>query len=195
MIAIGWAFALHLCTLRYPGRLLRSGELILAEALRFVADQVDITPQHRREILVGLMPVALATMSVATIATTVMDEVRRRRLIVPGPFIVHQLVSAGMAPAERQVAHQLTRDLLPAQVARQFDLVETDALSQPLASAAAFASRPRRSSIARLKTARRISGPFGRGTSGEAASPGGIAYSRPIGRPCLALVTDQEETA
>jgi hypothetical protein len=65
--------------------------LIPAEALRFVADQVDITPQHRREILVGLMPVALATMSVATIATTLMDEVRRRRLIVPGPFIVHQL--------------------------------------------------------------------------------------------------------
>ena len=139
-------FALHLCALRYPGRLLRSGELIPAEALRFVADQVDITPgalaayaarfqtryeqlgalrtdfgfadftpQHRREILVWLMPVALATMSVVTIATTLMDEVRRRRLIVPGPFIVDQLVSAAMASAERQVAHQLIRDLLPAQ--------------------------------------------------------------------------------
>ena len=139
-------FALHLCALRYPGRLLRSGELIPAEALRFVADQVDITPgalaayaarfqtryeqldalrtdfgfadftpQHRREILVWLMPIALATTSAATIAATLMDEVRRRRLIVRGPSIVDQLVSAAMALAERQVAHQLARALLPAQ--------------------------------------------------------------------------------
>jgi hypothetical protein len=92
------------------------GELIPAEALRCVADQVDatpealatyatrfqtryeqldalrtdfgfadVTPQHRREILVWLLPVALATTSAATIAATLMDEVRRRRLIVPGP--------------------------------------------------------------------------------------------------------------
>ena len=96
MIAIGWASPCNLCALRYPGRLLRSGELIPAEALRFVADQVDITPgalaayaarfqtryeqldalrtdfgfadftpQHRREILVWLMPIALATTSAA----------------------------------------------------------------------------------------------------------------------------------
>jgi TnpA family transposase len=38
-------FALQLCALRYPGRLLRQGELIPAPALRFVADQVDITPE------------------------------------------------------------------------------------------------------------------------------------------------------
>ena len=61
------------------------------------------------------MPIALATTSAATIAATLMDEVRRRRLIVPGPSIVDQLVSAAMALAERQVEHQLTRDLLPAQ--------------------------------------------------------------------------------
>ena len=44
-----------------------------------------------------------------------MDELRRRRLVVPGPFVVDQLVSATMVSAERQVAHQLTRGLLPAQ--------------------------------------------------------------------------------
>ena len=33
-------FALQLCTLRYPGRLLRVGEAIPAPALCFVADQV-----------------------------------------------------------------------------------------------------------------------------------------------------------
>jgi len=139
-------FALQLCALRYPGRLLGPGELIPAEALRFVAHQVDttpealaayaarfqtryeqldalrtdfgfadFTPQHRREIVIWLMPVALATTSAATIAATFMDEVRRRRLIVPGPSFVDQLVSAAMALAERQVAHQLTRDLAPAQ--------------------------------------------------------------------------------
>lgn len=34
-------FALQLCALRYPGRLMRPGELIPAAAPRFVADQVD----------------------------------------------------------------------------------------------------------------------------------------------------------
>ncbi|MGA8759636.1 MAG: DUF4158 domain-containing protein, partial [Stellaceae bacterium] len=38
-------FALQLCALRYPGRLLRPGELIPTEGLRFVADQVDATPE------------------------------------------------------------------------------------------------------------------------------------------------------
>jgi TnpA family transposase len=38
-------FALQLCALRYPGRLLGPGELIPAEALRFVAHQVDTTPE------------------------------------------------------------------------------------------------------------------------------------------------------
>lgn len=81
-------FALQLCALRYPGRLLRPGELIAA-ALRFVAEQVgattealaayamrfqtryqqhealraafgftDFVPAHRREVLAWLLPVA-----------------------------------------------------------------------------------------------------------------------------------------
>src|SRR3954447_20985714 len=35
-------FALQLCAFRYPGRLLRPGELIPAEALHFVAEQLHI---------------------------------------------------------------------------------------------------------------------------------------------------------
>jgi hypothetical protein len=70
------------------------------------------------------MPIALATTSAATIAATLMDEVRRRRLIVRGPSNVDQLVSAAMALAERQVAHQLTRALLPAQ-ANELDALLT----------------------------------------------------------------------
>ena len=37
-------FALQLCTFRYPGRLLRPGEAIPEQALRFVADQLRIEP-------------------------------------------------------------------------------------------------------------------------------------------------------
>src|SRR4051812_2793810 len=37
-------FALQLCALRYPGRLLRPGELIPVEALRFVAGQLGTEP-------------------------------------------------------------------------------------------------------------------------------------------------------
>ena len=37
-------FALQLCALRYPGRLLRPGELIPAEALRFVTEQLGAEP-------------------------------------------------------------------------------------------------------------------------------------------------------
>ena len=139
-------FAVQLCALRYPGRLLRADEVIPANALRFVAEQVGVepaaladygarvqtryqqldalrstfgfsefTPVRRREILAWLLPVALATTNVTSIALALTDELRRRRLIVPGPFIIEQLVAAATALAERHVAHQLTRGLLPAQ--------------------------------------------------------------------------------
>lgn len=38
-------FALQLCALRYPGRLLRADEVISEPALRFVADQVGAAPE------------------------------------------------------------------------------------------------------------------------------------------------------
>jgi hypothetical protein len=164
-------FALQLCALRYPGRLLRPGELIPAEALRFIADQVDITPEalaayaarfqtryeqldalrtdfgfadctpaHRREILAWLLPVALAATNAAEIAATLMDELRRRRLIVPGPFIVDHLISTAMALAERQVAHQLARGLLPAQ-AKALDALLTTKEGTAM-SALAWARQP-----------------------------------------------------
>jgi Domain of unknown function (DUF4158) len=112
-------FALQLCVLRYPGRLLRKGELIPAPVLCFVADQIDITPEalaayaarfhtryeqlgalradfgfvgftpeRGRGILAWLLPVALTTTSAARIAATLMDELRRGCLIVPGPSLV-----------------------------------------------------------------------------------------------------------
>jgi TnpA family transposase len=38
-------FAIQLCALRYPGRLLRPGELIPDKALRFVAEQIGTEPE------------------------------------------------------------------------------------------------------------------------------------------------------
>ena len=139
-------FALQLCALRYPGRLLRPGELIPAAALRFVAEQLgaepvvlaayakrfqtryqqldalreafgfaDFTPARRREALAWLVPVAIATTSAPSIAVALMDELRRHRLIVPGPSIIEQLVAAATVLAERRVAQQLTRNLSAAQ--------------------------------------------------------------------------------
>ncbi len=140
-------FALQLCTLRYPGRLLRAGEAIPAPALHFVADQVGVvpaafaaysartqtryqqldairvaygfghlTPARRREIGAWLLPVALATPSSVAVAAALLDEMRRRRLIVPGPSVIEELVAAAMTAAERHVARQLTAGLSRAQI-------------------------------------------------------------------------------
>lgn len=38
-------FAIQLCALRYPGRLLRPGELIPAAPLAFVAEQLQVAPE------------------------------------------------------------------------------------------------------------------------------------------------------
>ena len=141
-------FALQLCALRYPGRLLRPGEAIPEAALRFVADQLgadpealtgyaariqtryeqldtlrqafgfsDLTPVRRREMLAWLLPVALATTNAFAIAQTLMDELRHRRIITPGPFVVEQLVAGATVLAERHVAGQLTRTLAEDQAA------------------------------------------------------------------------------
>src|SRR3954463_14080604 len=141
-------FALQLCAFRYPGRLLRPGELIPAEALRFVAEQLHIEPEtlatsatrpqtrreqldglrvrfgfrmfapgHGRTLLAWLLPVALATTGAPAIAHALMEELRRRRVIAPGPSIIERLVAAALVLAERHVAHQLTRGLTPAQAA------------------------------------------------------------------------------
>ncbi len=38
------AFALQLCVLRYPGRVLRQGEVMPLRLLAFIADQVRVSP-------------------------------------------------------------------------------------------------------------------------------------------------------
>lgn len=95
------------------------------DTLRQAFGFLDFVPARRREILAWLLPVALATTNAASVATALMDELRRRRLIVPGSSVIEQLVAAATALAERHVARQLTRGLSPAQVEA------LDALLQP----------------------------------------------------------------
>lgn len=148
-------YALQLCTLRYPGRLLRVGETVPPEILRFVGEQLDLEPmvftgysarfqtryEHssalqekfgfrpfeglaRREIQEWLLPVALATTSGANIAAALLEELRRRRVIVPGPTVIERLVAVALLNAERHVACELTRGLAPAQIAQLERLLE-----------------------------------------------------------------------
>jgi TnpA family transposase len=140
-------FALQLCAFRYPGRLLRPGEAIPEQALRFVAEQLRIEPGtlaayaarpqtrreqldalreefgfrmfgpgHGRDLLAWLLPVALATTNAPAIAAALMDELRRRRIVAPGPSVVERLIAAVLVVAERHVADQLTKDLSMEQV-------------------------------------------------------------------------------
>ena len=83
--------------------------------LRSAFGFADLTPALRREFLGWLLPVALATTSAPGIAQALMEELRRRSLIAPGPFVIEQLVAAALIMAERHVAGQLTRNLSPAQ--------------------------------------------------------------------------------
>ncbi len=74
-------------------------------------------PGCGREMLAWLLPVALATTNALAITAALMDELRRRRIVAPGPSVVERLVAAVLVVAERHVAGQLTRTLSPAQAA------------------------------------------------------------------------------
>jgi hypothetical protein len=117
-------YALQLCAFRYPGRLLRQGEVIPEPGLHFIADQLHVgadvlaayaarpqtrreqldglrgafgfrmfAPGHGRDMLAWLLPVALATTNAITVAAALMDELRRRRIVAPGPSVVERLAA------------------------------------------------------------------------------------------------------
>ena len=70
---------------------------------------------YGREMLAWLLPVALATTNAVTVAATLMDELRRRKILAPGSSVIERLIAAVLVVAERHVAGQLTRNLSPAQ--------------------------------------------------------------------------------
>ncbi|NJN37297.1 MAG: DUF4158 domain-containing protein [Nitrospiraceae bacterium] len=135
-------FAIQLCALRYPGRLLRPGELIAASSLDFVADQIEVAAEAlaeyaargptryeqlgavrdvfgfqslsrplRAALQEWLLPVALTTTSGAHLARILLDEFRRRQIIVPGISLIERMSAQALLLAERHVADLLTRQL------------------------------------------------------------------------------------
>ena len=149
-------FALQLCALRYPGRLLRPGERIPGIALQHLANQLDVPPDtfgvyaarfltryeqldelrrafgfiameraQRRDLLAWLLPVALATTRAPAIVATLMNEMRRRQIIAPGPSVIERMVAAAVLLAERQIAAQLTQGLTASQTEALEALLKT----------------------------------------------------------------------
>jgi len=55
--------------------------------------------------------VALATTSGAEVARLLVDEVKRRRIIVPGVSVAERMAATALLEAERHVAGQLTGGL------------------------------------------------------------------------------------
>ena len=85
------------------------------DALRDEFDFRMYAPGHGRELLGWLLPIALATNNASAVAAALTDELRRRRIIAPGPSVIERLVAAVLVVAERHVAGQLTSALSPAQ--------------------------------------------------------------------------------
>ena len=77
---------------------------------------------QRRELLDWMLPVALATTRAAAIAAALMDEIRRRQFIAPGPSVIERMVATAVLMAERRVASQLAGGL-PATQAGALDVL------------------------------------------------------------------------
>lgn len=108
-------------------------------------------PGHGRELLSWLLPVALATTNVSTIAAALMEELRRRRIVAPGPSVIERLIAAALVLAERHVADQLTRALSPEQVAAlDALLIPRDATMSVLAWSRQPPAAPSRRALARI---------------------------------------------
>ena len=103
------ADALAACAARRQTRHEQLDELREAFGFRMYA------PGHGRDMLAWLLLVALATTNALAITAAQMDELRRRRIVAPGPSVVERLVAAVLVVAERHVAGQLTRNLSPVQ--------------------------------------------------------------------------------
>ena len=140
------AFALQLCVLRYPGRVLRKGEVLPLHLLAFIAEQVDVPtdaiggfarrPQTRYEHLAALRsrfgfsdptdstkadlkqwlaPIALKTTDGHAVLVALAEEMRRRRLIIPGVSVVERLAAEAMHAAEKTTVRLICEKVTDAQ--------------------------------------------------------------------------------
>ena len=126
------AFALQLCILRYPGRVLRRGEVMPLHLLAFIAEQVgvppaaiggfarrpqtryehlaalrsrfgfcDLTDATKAELKQWLAPIALKTTDGHAVLVALAEEMRRRRIIIPGVSVLERLAAEAMHTAEK----------------------------------------------------------------------------------------------
>jgi TnpA family transposase len=131
-------FALQLCASRYPGRLLRPGELIPEPMLAFVGGQLGLGPdvlvdyatrsetryEHsaalqrlygyrpfegvvRERLADWLVDAAETARSNEALTTTMLEELRRRCVIVPGPTTVERACADALVAAERRIAQRI----------------------------------------------------------------------------------------
>ncbi len=135
-------FALMLCYLRFPGRILQQGELPPGALCAFVAEQLGLDVAHfgdyaerdqtrrehaleiqtaqglrhltramYREIAVWLSPTALATDHGPTLVATLLEELRKRRIVCPPLPTIERLTGSVRARAQRQLWRRLTEGL------------------------------------------------------------------------------------
>lgn len=151
-------FALMLCSLRYPGRLLREGERPPAAFIRFVAEQVGVFPEafedylrhdqtrrrhaaelqqqfryrlysarHEEELAAWLLPTALVTDRPVALVSTVLDELRRRSIVLPPPAVIERLCRKVRHQARQEIHRTLVEDL----TARQRQQLEALLKAEP----------------------------------------------------------------
>jgi hypothetical protein len=125
-------FALMLCYLRFPGRILQQGEEPPAELCAFVAEQLGLDAAHfgdyaerdqtrrehaleaalglrpltralYRELAAWLLPTALATDHGPTLVANLIEELRTRRIVCPPLPAIEQLAGSVRARGQRQL--------------------------------------------------------------------------------------------
>ena len=135
-------FALMLCYLRFPGRILQQGEQPPAALCAFVAEQLGLDAAHfgnyaerdqtrrehlleietalglrpltrvlYRELAAWLLPTALATDHGPTLVTTLLEELRARRIVCPSLPAIERLAGSVRARAQRQLWRRLADGL------------------------------------------------------------------------------------
>jgi TnpA family transposase len=150
------AFALQLCVLRYPGRVLRHGEIMPMHLLAFIAEQVGVSPdaiggfarrpQTRYEHLAALRkrfgfsdlanaskaelkqwlaPIALKTTDGHAVLVALAEEMRRRRIIIPGISVAERMAAEAMHAADK-TAVRLIYERVPAEARARIDALLTE---------------------------------------------------------------------
>ena len=144
-------FALQLCVLRHPGRLLRHGEIIPERVVAFIGRQLGLeeealggyavrvatrylhssalrdlygfrpfTGQLRAELTDTLATAAMGMMEGGMLASAMVEEMRRRKIIIPGISVVERLCADILVEAERRALRHLA-DGLSRDQARRLD--------------------------------------------------------------------------